>query len=308
MAEHSPGAEWRRSPTAGAAVDATPASGSAGGPAGVEARIGAVQIVALLDAAGTFFRTAPDTFPSATADQWAAARRLDPDAFGPADSWRLAFHCFLIRCPGGPTILVDTGVGPTDGPAASWAPVPGHLLTNLAAAGVDVHDIDQVVLTHLHADHYAGSVTPDGSPVFPNAQYVLQRTEVEALAPDNPVRSYVIEPLLGTGQLHQIDGRTRLSGSRDRGGTVTAIATPGHTVGHQSLVVDSDGRELIVTGDVLVHAVQLVAPEVGYVLESDQPTAAATRQTLLAGARQREAVLATMHLTQPFIHPPHPQG
>ena len=85
---------------------------------------------------------------------------------------------------------------------------------------------------------------------------------------------------------------------------MTAVPTPGHTPGHQSVIVESGDAEIVVTGDVLVHAVQLVAPEVGYLFEADQEVARRTRQMLLDRAGQHRAVLATAHLNRPFVRVP----
>lgn len=264
-------------------------------------RTGPFEVVALLDASGPFFLPAADAFTGATEADWARARRLDPGAFGRDGAWRLDFRCFAIRLPAGGVALVDAGVGPAGSPASSWAPVPGHLLSRLEAAGIDRADVRLVVLTHLHEDHFGWSVSPDGVPYFPNARYVVQRTEITALeqAGDEVVLSYVVDPLRHTGQLDVVDGVVRLAG---RGaGTVTAIPTPGHTPGHQSVVVRDPARQVVITGDVLVHAVQLVDPDVAYRYEADQDTARRTRHALLDDASRRPTWLATAHLTRPFV-------
>ena len=82
---------------------------------------------------------------------------------------------------------------------------------------------------------------------------------------------------------------------------VTVVPTPGHTIGHQSVVVTSGEDEVVVTGDVLVHAVQLADPDVAYRSEADQVVAADTRRALLADARRRGVRLATAHLHTPFV-------
>lgn len=258
------------------------------------------QITAILDASGPFFLPATDAFSGATEQDWARARHVDPGAFGPDGAWHLDFRCFAIRLPGGGVALVDAGVGPADSPASSWAPVPGHLLERLAAAGINRADVRLVVLTHLHEDHFGWSVTPDGVPNFPNARYVVQQTEITALeqANDEVVLSYVVEPLRGTGQLDSVDGSVCLA--RGRGGsTVSTMPTPGHTPGHQSVVVHGAARQVIITGDVLVHAVQLVNPDVAYQFEADQETARHTRRALLAS--HQPTWLATAHLNTPFV-------
>jgi glyoxylase-like metal-dependent hydrolase (beta-lactamase superfamily II) len=110
------------------------------------------------------------------------------------------------------------------------------------------------------------------------------------------VASYVVKPLRAADVLQEVPGETVLS-TLPSGERVTVFPTPGHTPGHQSVVVDGAGRQVVVTGDVLVHAVQLVAPAVSYVYEEDPELARATRMALLA----RDAVLATPHLTEPFV-------
>lgn len=267
-------------------------------------QLGRLEVVELLDASGSFGAPWEAVFPNADSDDWAAARILDPDAFGADGNWRLHFHCFAIRRPGGRVSLVDTGVGPSGSPASPWAPVPGRLPRALTEAGIAAEDVDAVVMTHLHEDHVGWAVRPDGVPLFPNASYVVQRDEVRYLdqQSDRTIWDYVVAPLRDAGQLAKIDGRAKLAGGRAGGGDkVTAIPTPGHTVGHQSVLVDGPRQRVILAGDVLVHAVQMSNPAVHYIYEKDKALAAHTRRKVLAMARRENAVLATAHLTDPFM-------
>ncbi|MFJ7204201.1 MBL fold metallo-hydrolase [Streptomyces sp. NPDC098789] len=262
------------------------------------------RVTALLDATGTFFESARVAFPDARAADWARAARIDPGAVGPGGTWRLDFRCFAIARPGGRWVLVDAGVGPADGPAAGWAPVPGRLPEALARARIAPAEVDTVVLTHLHEDHAGWSVDAAGEPLFPAARYVVQRAEVAALDPADPVRRWAVDPLRATGQLHEVEGRHRL------GDGLTLLPTPGHTPGHQSVLVAAaggrgrgQGRDVVVTGDVWVHAVQLADPAVAYAHERDPAAARASRVDLLARAVGRGALLATAHLTRAFVEP-----
>lgn len=263
---------------------------------------GPYEVMALLDAHGAFPGTRQGVFPDATDADWARARRLDPAAFGPDDTWELDFRCYAVRGPGGRVTLVDTGVGPAGSPASAWAPVPGRLPAVLRHAGIERDDVDTVVLTHLHEDHYGWTVGPDGTPMFPDARHIVQRTEIDALAAGDSALSYVVEPLRAAGLLHPVDGRVTVRGRAGRG-SLTAVPTPGHTAGHQSVLVDGGRDSIMITGDVLVHAVQLAAPDVAYRLEHDRPTARRTRHTLLTEARTHDRVLATSHINQPFVRP-----
>ncbi|MEE1752830.1 MBL fold metallo-hydrolase [Streptomyces sp. SP18CS02] len=257
------------------------------------------RVVALLDGAGSFFEPARTAFPGASEADWARAVLLDPGAAGPDGTWLLDFRCFAIARPGGRWALVDAGIGPSEGPAAEWGPVPGRLPALLTEAGIAPADVETVILTHLHEDHAGWTSTPDGEPFFPAARYVVQRAEVAALDRDDRVWDWTVAPLRATGQLHEVDGRHRLAPG------LTLLPTPGHTAGHQSVLVEqgAGARDVLITGDAVVHAVQLAAPEVPYSHERDRATARASRQALLADAVERGALLATAHLTRAFVEP-----
>ena len=254
--------------------------------------MGRVTVTALRDARGPYV-TWESAFPAATQRDWVKARAADPGAFADDGRWQLEFRAFLIRSAAR-TTLVDVGIGPESAPAQGWAPVPGNLPAVLSAEGVALSDVDTVVLTHLHSDHCGWAVTPDGDPMFPNARYVLQQDEVEWVTDE--IASYVVRPLRKAGVLHEVSGETTLNTLRT-GERTTVVPTPGHTPGHQSVVIENGSRQLVVTGDVLVHAVQLVSPAVSYIYEENPDQARETRVALLA----RGAELATPHLTNPFV-------
>ncbi|WP_067491396.1 MBL fold metallo-hydrolase [Actinomadura hibisca] len=261
----------------------------------LESRVVAgIEIVALCDAVGpmgeALRRPVPETFPGAAEGAWERLRDEVPAVFGPSGEWILHFHCFLLRLPSGENVLVDTGLGPVDSPAASWAPVPGRLPDALAEAGVAPSEIGTVVLTHLHSDHASGAVA-GGKPVFPNARHLVQETELAALA-DGPMRERIVAPLRETGCLDTVPGAVRLAPG------VEIVPTPGHTPGHQSVVVGD--QQLLVSGDLVLHPVQLADPAVRYVYDDDAATAAATRAAFLERLRERGGVLAAPHLPEPF--------
>lgn len=257
---------------------------------------GTATVTALEDAIGAFFQPREEAFPTATPDDWALADALDPGAVTPGGQWLLRFRCFAIRLESGETVLVDTGIGPANSLASTWAPVPGRLPDQLAAAGISRHDVSAVVLTHLHTDHIGWAVVAENGsaePYFPNARYVLQRTEAEAFASPR-LNVPLLDPLLASGQLHLVDGATRL------GPGLSTVATPGHTPGHQCVLLESGGETLAVTGDLLVHAIQLVDPRLPYAIESDPDLARESRIRLLDELARTNGVLATAHLTEAF--------
>ncbi|MER7331380.1 MULTISPECIES: MBL fold metallo-hydrolase [unclassified Micromonospora] len=260
--------------------------------------LGSITVTALTDGEGPFFQPRAEAFPDATPEHWRAADRRDPGTVTADGRWWLPFRGFAIRAGDGPVTLVDAGIGPAGSPASSWAPVPGRLPAELAAAGIDPADVRTVVLTHLHSDHIGWAVTGSpGTPYFPNADYVLQRAELAAVESINPaLPAGLVAPLRAAGRLRVVDGEVRLDP------TVRLLPTPGHTPGHQSVLLEVGDERLLVTGDLLVHAVQLVDPELAYAHEEDAAAARASRVALLRDLAARgPAVLATPHLGDAFV-------
>jgi glyoxylase-like metal-dependent hydrolase (beta-lactamase superfamily II) len=277
---------------------------------GAVQKVGALEVVPLLDTSGPVTFSRGVVFSGASRDDWLQAEQMDPGARGADGSWHLSFRCFAVRRPDGRVTLVDTGVGP-DPSTAPWAPGPGRLPQALEEVGIGMRDVDVVVLTHLHADHVGWAVVA-GAPLFPAARYLVQRDEVRHAAQqpvDGGVYETTVLPLQRSGQLEAIEGAAPLpggaAGSED---TVTVIPAPGHTVGHQCVVVNSHEERVVITGDVVVHAVQLANPSVAYEYEHDQQQAARTRRNVFALARRQPTLLASAHLTQPFTSVPSNAG
>ena len=135
------------------------------------------------------------------------------------------------------------------------------------------------------------------SPLFSNARYLLQQTEIELIDQRIPaVRSWLLDPLRASGQLEAVNGDKLLQAG------VRIVATPGHTPGHQSLVLDSDASQVLLTGDLFAGMVQLVNPRVTYLHDMDQDQARETRVATLRELGQYPgALLASAHLGYPFV-------
>jgi glyoxylase-like metal-dependent hydrolase (beta-lactamase superfamily II) len=115
----------------------------------------------------------------------------------------------------------------------------------LARVGLVPEEIDVVVLTHLHWDHC------QNNRLFPNARFLVQRTELRyAIAPITPVDAFTYESItigmkprwLDTPNIEVLDGDKEIEEG------VMVIATPGHTPGYQSVVVETDEGKVVVAG------------------------------------------------------------
>ncbi len=141
---------------------------------------------------------------------------------------------YLIDSPEGP-ILVDTGVGHgNDLIDALYSPVHYDLGEVLRRHGVEIDEVGIVIVSHLHFDHCGQNK------LFRHARIVVQAREVEAARePGYTVPEWAFPPGI---ELEEIDGESRIADG------VRAVATPGHTPGHQSVVIDTPTGSTTVIG------------------------------------------------------------
>ncbi|MDT5027844.1 MAG: hypothetical protein QOE61_4270, partial [Micromonosporaceae bacterium] len=123
------------------------------------------------------------------------------------------------------------------------------------------------------------------------------QAEIDAIDARAPgIAEWLLRPLRSSGQLSAVAGRESLSDG------LTVIATPGHTPGHQSVLLETNDERLLITGDLLVHVLQLIDPSLRYHHEDDPEKAQASRSTLLRDlAAKGKTDLATPHLGDPFV-------
>jgi glyoxylase-like metal-dependent hydrolase (beta-lactamase superfamily II) len=134
---------------------------------------------------------------------------------------------FLVEHRDGP-VLIDTGVGLGHVVIDElYSPVHHDLDEVLAAQGVKVADIATVITSHLHFDHCGQNNR------FPHARVLVQRAEVEAAR--EPLYTVPEWAFPNGVELTEIDGDHHVAPG------IEIIATPGHTVGHQSVLID-DGN------------------------------------------------------------------
>jgi glyoxylase-like metal-dependent hydrolase (beta-lactamase superfamily II) len=143
-------------------------------------------------------------------------------------------------------LLLDTGLGEyATGRDATF------LLDGLRRAGFEREDVTRVLLSHLHFDHCGGAVVSAGAaadqPTFPNAEYVVQRGELDAPydGVSEAARERVIRAVEAAGQLVPVEGDGWL------GDAIEYRHTGGHTPDHQVFRLHTGGRVAVFGGDVV---------------------------------------------------------
>lgn len=140
---------------------------------------------------------------------------------------------YAVSHPGG-ILLVDTGMGSHPDVDAHYRPQRRPLAAALHAAGLAMDDVRQVVNCHLHFDHCGGNPDLAGRPVF------TQRAELDAARGEN----YTLPELIDAPGLtyEVLDGESEILDG------VFVLPTPGHTTGHQSVVVRRSDGTVVVAG------------------------------------------------------------
>lgn len=208
---------------------------------------------------------------------------------------------YLINT-GSKLVLIDTGAG------AFFGPTVGKLMGNLKASGYQPEQIDEVYVTHMHADHIGGLVSGDKI-AFPNAivradrrdaDYWLSKANMDA-APKEAKQFFeaamaAVNPYIATDKFKPFDGNSELTPG------IKAVAAHGHTPGHNIYVVESQGQRLVLWGDLMhVAAVQFAEPAVTIRFDTNPKAAATQRKKEYADAAKRGHWVAAAHLPFPGI-------
>ena len=199
----------------------------------------------------------------------------------------IVFNYLLIK-DGGSYMLVDVGCGERAENMKHPNEPAGLLLDSLEEAGIGVNDIDKVVISHSHWDHFGGAVT-NGKPTFPNADYVMNRKEADYIRREaQPWAKSHLDAI--EDKLTYINGEVSLSQS------VTLRSAPGHTPGMTILEASSGGETLLYTSDIIIHPIHVGHTDWIPSFENDRLTAASTRLALVKDSYSRDLLLFVPHI------------
>lgn len=261
--------------------------------------------------------------PSATPDRIAGAAWLRPHFVDESGSLKGAVQAFVVETPHC-RMVIDTCVGNDKNrlAMAQWNQHHGPFLERMREAGFPPESIDFTVCTHLHVDHVGwNTYLADGvwKPTFPNARYLFAKAEFdfwqEALKgpalslaeASNPTELFSaagdadtraahadsIQPVLDAGLVDLVaTDHTICPGVR-------LVPSHGHTPGHVSIALESQGKAALITGDSIHHPVQIAFPDIRTHLDFDGQQAEETRHGLLRNAEATGLLLIGTHFAAP---------
>jgi glyoxylase-like metal-dependent hydrolase (beta-lactamase superfamily II) len=209
--------------------------------------------------------------------------------------------CYLINT-GTRLVLIDTGA------AKLFGPTLGNLLDNLRASGYQPEQVDEVYITHMHADHVGGLMNGDQL-AFPNAIVRADRHDADhwlsqANLDQAPAEmkgffqgaQASLNPYVAAGRFKPFDGDAELVPG------IKAVASYGHTPGHSIYKFESQGQTLVLWGDLMhVAAVQFADPSVTIRFDTDSKSAAAQRKRAYAEAAKQGHLVGSAHVSFPGL-------
>jgi glyoxylase-like metal-dependent hydrolase (beta-lactamase superfamily II) len=160
----------------------------------------------------------------------------------------------IVVNTGGKLVVFDTGT--SEAAYERTKGITGQFQTNLKAAGIDRNAIDTVVISHFHGDHINGLLTPDNKRAFPNAEILVPAAEWKFFMDDGEMSrapkgrmETVFKNLRNVFDALERKVTPYEAGKEIAPG-ITAVATPGHTPGHNSHIIASGNSKVFVQGDV----------------------------------------------------------
>jgi glyoxylase-like metal-dependent hydrolase (beta-lactamase superfamily II) len=260
-------------------------------------RIGAVTVTKIVElevTGGTRF-----ILPEATRDACRPITWMHPHFMDDDGRLKMSVHALVVETPSR-RIIVDTCLGndKQGRTVPGWNNLHGPFLRDLAAAGFPPESVDTVVCTHLHVDHVGwNTMLVDGTwrPTFPRARYVMGHTEFEYWRDQRDVAEQVtvfadsVQPIFDAGLVDLVATDHRVCDE------VSLVPTLGHTPGHVSIRIASQGNGALISGDFIHHPCQMAHPEWAAVVDSDKIRSTRTRHDMFAALAGTPTLLIGTH-------------
>lgn len=215
-----------------------------------------------------------------------------------SDLARLGFTVWLVN-EGRTLTLIDAGSG------GVISPTSGYLTDALELLDVDPGDIDQILITHMHADHIGGLLKKDrrrfrrSKLFFPSGDVAhFGDAERAAAAPDHLKGSFqAARQVLDLYSSYEaVNPEMQLTSA------ITAVDLSGHTPGHTGYRITSGSQSLLIVGDALFDpALHPARTDVGIAFEADPKAASAMRRKLFPALATSSELVAATHMPFPGI-------
>ncbi len=181
-------------------------------------------------------------------------------------------------------------------------------LQHLGEAGWSRDGVDAVVCTHLHVDHVGWNTMLENGkwvPTFPKARYLIGRREYDFWSAHDDEEQQAmlgdsVKPIFDAGLFQLVELDHLVSPE------IRLTPSIGHTPGHVSVMIESEGERAVITGEMTHHPCQLAHPD--WSLGDNDPKAAAlTRSRLFAEWADQTILVIGTPLRRPHRRPRRPQ-
>ena len=218
--------------------------------------------------------------PDATREACLPIEWLKPHFMTEEGRLIMSIHALVVETPDR-RMVIDTCIGNDKQRAIpNWTNLQGPFLKDMAEAGYPVESIDTVMCTHMHVDHVGwNTMLVDGKwvPTFTNARYLIAQPEFEYWSTQEEdeqnkvVFADSVKPVFDAGLVDLIGVEHQLCPE------IRLLPTHGHTPGHVSVMIESEGEQAMITGDFVHHPCQMARNHWCSSADYDQKAAMATR-------------------------------
>lgn len=239
--------------------------------------------------------------PDATRDACLEYPWMQPHFMDDAGNLIMSIHALVLET-GDRRIVVDTCIGnDKERDIPSWSNLQTSFLQDLEKVGYPPDTIDTVLCTHLHVDHVGWNTRlVDGKwvPTFTNARYLVGEQEW-AYWDANDAGTYgsvmddSVRPVIEAGLVDFVDTRHQVAPG------IQLEPTPGHTPGHVSVHLSSNGEEALITGDCIHHPCQMTRTDWCSSADYDSAQGRQTREGLLDKYVDTDILIIGTHFATP---------